>query len=593
MGASLLPVIEWNESLVGADHATLQDTLNRALLAAMERSNYNPAAAFPGFYGKVLNINAFKYNATIGGGLTDDTQAFLDAWEATQTEQAPVVVPYGIYNIEDSLVADGAPAFMLGVGLRKPLLNFLTTNVPGFSFTTVSSGSRLRGLHIKGPQYLAQNIGEVAVEVLGTSAAAPVTDVEVEDCVIERWGMYGVLYDYAERVMTSRCRIEQVNYGAIMHVSTKEFQVLFNRIKTVLSLISGTGYGVSGTRRAIDSLVTDPRSTDGDIIGNYVSDIPGWEGFDTHGGDNLRFIGNRAKRCKIGYAMGPAPRTDGTSVYAPHNILLLGNFSDSEVTDGTADKGLSISGATKTGVPGTPWEYSSGIIVALNTLRNHGTQTIDTGGALICESTIGLVLKANQLYRPSPHGITMLTDNAGYTMQDNTIVDVWSDAIASSSAIFGSRNGYVSGSVDGNRLIKGDLVGKTHLCKHGYQDVNAPLTRVKIGQNNDFADASDYQILSASRKASSSLMMMASASLPDAALVWDPESDPEILIFDTPLTANRAVTITPGTTPSHRRVLLIIHSAADAFNVTFAGVNIPTATRMMFFEESGVWRRAL
>src|SRR5690606_30430813 len=66
---------------------------------------------------------------------------------------------------------------------------------------------------------------------------------------------------------------------------------------------NNNAYGIELSRRETSNLSSEPRTSDILVSGNVVTDVPTWEGIDTHAGQRIRIIGNTVLRCFYGIAV--------------------------------------------------------------------------------------------------------------------------------------------------------------------------------------------------------------------------------------------------------------------------------------------------
>ena len=122
-----LPWIQSTERMVGRGHASLSDTLNRALREVLSGSGYDPdVAPFPGLMGPVFNVKA-------EGAIVDDTADDTVAVQTTITKAfqfpgATVVVP-GKCRVGNLTLPDVAGAIrIVGIGRPRPNCNRTADN---------------------------------------------------------------------------------------------------------------------------------------------------------------------------------------------------------------------------------------------------------------------------------------------------------------------------------------------------------------------------------------------------------------------------------------------------------------------------------
>lgn len=559
---------------------------NRAVRWILEKSGYDPdALQFTGLYGPVINVKAF---GALGDGANDDTAAIASAVSVAMAQNCVLFFPKtsayytstAAINITNSCIVRGH---------NRSEIRFSGVNSKGFYVT--SSNVTFRDLKITGRQYVSgANTEERGIYVVGSSSASYLSNVRVIDCDVNTWGYFGVFMQFVDKYAVRNSDISNIQYAGVGIVSCSRGKVLDNHVKNVVA--NPNAYGIFFSRVTHDSLVTHPRSKDALCRGNLIEDVTYWEGLDTHGGDGIRFVDNTILRCYLGINIGPAPGTTSTVGYAPHNCCAKGNYVDSEKTDGTADRALTLAGMTQTGVPGSPIEYATGLVSMGNTFRRHGLQGVSTGGAVYVESTRGLVMRGDQIIEPSPAGVNLQNDNQNFCI-DVTVTDVWSNSVSVCSAVW-VNTVYNTGRITGS-LGTGTKSAVTHLNKIGVQIASVANVSIKIGADHNFFAATDYVILDGSRRGVSSLPLMVSADKGNvASLTLTPGVDPNIIRFSTALTQHCAVTI-PTTAPaSTREWFIICHEAASAFNVVVNGsLTIPSGSRWMIAQDNTTWIRVL
>jgi len=307
----------------------------------------------------------------------------------------------------------------------------LSWNANGIGGISVSvSNVNIRDLQLTGNQNASQTIAEAAILVSGTFRAglAPVniSNFKLYNLRLNNWGGYGIKLAYLTNFDVSNNTIYDIGYSGLETVSTLQGIVKGNLISDVA--VAGTpgvtnAYGMDFSRLTDDAgeLVSQPRSANIAVTNNVVRNVPAWECYDTHGGENIVFEGNVGNGCYYGVAIGPSKNSAGTPTYGALNIHAGGFALNSGKTDGTAGNGIAFQGAQ--GV-----EYSTGSIVG-GTLINFGLSTDSTkGGAILIEQTLGLVVSGVSIRYPSPVGIVAYINNEALTITGVTCMDPWTNS---------------------------------------------------------------------------------------------------------------------------------------------------------------------
>lgn len=428
-------------------------------------------------------FNVLDYGAA-GDGVTDDTAHIQAAITAAVAVGGTVLVPSGTYKITDALTVTGA-ATITGTGT----IHQVTSGKHGFNVS--ASGVTIDGLTLTGCNTTAvYTYSENAVHAFGPSAAAAISNLTFRDLTISGWGDYGVQLKWVTDYQVVGCTITNVGYAGVSTLSALRGVIADNRIDSIEPGFVGDCYGIALSRWEVDSLVTDPLSSDAVIRGNIISNIS-WEGIDTHGGQRITIANNVLLDCGRAIAIVGQDASGQVTTWAAKDVAVTGNVIDSLHTDGSIEAGITFAGAPGATGSDPAVDYATGVI-ANNVIRGHGNQDSGIIGAIQCRNTKGLVISGNVIEEPSPYGVHMHYDNLGFVVTGNTIVDAWSTDLAQPAAI-ALRSANNKGLVAGNVLRRGTKTA-TYVNVFGF--LNSPGaaggTDVNYGAN-DFASAT-YQV---------------------------------------------------------------------------------------------------
>lgn len=359
--------------------------------------------------------------------------------------------------------------------------------------TITTSGSSTRGFDVTASDVTFEGVTLIgtgsgtagtstAIRVIGTEAA-PVRNLVIRGCTIREFNKYALEVTSAKDFTISGNLIENISYAAVMILAGVKGYILSNTIK---NLVQPTGfvnsYGIAMTRDSTKSLALSPRSADIVCSGNIVDGVPGWEGIDTHGGENLTITNNKVTNTKVGIALVPGADTVGAEIYAPKNIIVTGNLLDSGKTDGTAAIGVQLIGCITT--VDNVVEYASAVI-SDNIIRNHGTQNVTSQAGIFLQATRGALVSKNRIVDASPNGINLNNNNQGTLVLDNTIVDTWTTAAAFTACVY-VPGVHQSVTVQGNRAVRADKTA-TLVNNRGLYFASAllsPDVTVQYGSNH-------------------------------------------------------------------------------------------------------------
>lgn len=291
-----------------------------------------------------------------------------------------------------------------------------------------------------------------AIRAIGTEAA-PIGGLTVRGCTIRNFSKYAVEGTSVKDFTVFGNLIESIAYGGVMVLAAARGYILSNTIKNIVQPAGFVNsYGIAMSRDSSKSLALSPRSTDILCSNNIIDGVAKWEAIDTHGGENLTITNNRVTNAYIGIALVPSADETAAEVYAPKNIIVTGNRLDSGKLDGTARSGIQLVGCITT--VDNVVEYATAVI-SDNVVSNFGTHNTSAQAAIFLQATRGAIVSKNLVINGSPNGVNLNNNNQGAMVLDNTFVDVWTSAIATTACV------YVAGlhqtaTVKGNRAVRAD-----------------------------------------------------------------------------------------------------------------------------------------
>lgn len=407
-----------------------------------------------------------------GDGTTDDTAAIQAAINCTSgTVFFPK--PSSYYKITDTLTVAAANTHLYSND--KAEIRQATSAKGGLSIT--ASGCSVTGLKFTGPQYATSVLTEAGILAAGSDSSHYLDGLKIEDVEVATWGGYGIGMTFVKN-FSIYAYVHDIYYAAIAGTSCQDGTV---DPRTWADNVIGTpnAYGMIFTGTNSDSLVTNPRSKR-IIVSGRASNVPNWECFDTHAGEDITFLGVVGYKCKTGLLVGSAPNSSAVDTYAPLNVSVVGGVLDSGVTDGSMTRGLVFQG-----VQGG--ELGTGSISGV-TIKNYGVQSSIGGSGIYTYATEGLTITGNSIINPSSRGILVSAYSLGTVITGNTIKDVWSNTVGVGDAIGIITDGSnTTLTIAGNSFTKGGLtvggVPPTYLFTTAIKVNSAATAAVKVGAN--------------------------------------------------------------------------------------------------------------
>jgi len=333
----------------------------------------------------------------------------------------------------------------------------------------LESSTSIFGLEIEGAGATSTDGGR-GINIEGTLSAYK-KDILIEDCYIHDVGFYGIFAEFAENVQVNRCWVKNIGYGAIVGLSVKNMNVDKALIKNISPGQNTNSYGVGFSRQQTFGLDVFPRSVDCSVTNTLIEDVVGWEGLDTHAGENIKFDNNTTRNCKVGIAVVASGSDFASRKCTITNNTIFGTGSGS---------GIVVAGAGA--ILGSPVQPADACIVRGNTIINGGSIGNTNNGGIRIVATEGIIVSGNSLKDCYETGICIDNTNKGFVITDNVIVDTQS-ASSAASANIGIRSDYNTGVIANNTLLLINASLNTYVSQRGISSVAGANNNITIGHH--------------------------------------------------------------------------------------------------------------
>jgi parallel beta-helix repeat protein len=267
---------------------------------------------------------------------------------------------------------------------------------------------------------------------------AYLSDLSLNDVTLGGWS-YGLLARYCERANVTNNTIEDVSYAGIMFESSRNSQISGNQIRRVLG--KPNSYGIAITRR-VGPIAEHPISHGFRVFDNRISDVPFWEGLDTHGGTDIEFYRNVLTNVRIGIMMTSSEGYPPLRCSAYHNSVAAGTAS--------AQTGAEIVGLPRT--------LAQDCAIENNLIVGFGTQGSDFGASVRVQWAIRPRVASNSIQNSLQSAVAIFGTIEGLDVEDNFITGIDASGGPFIAAIK-IPSGLVSGRIVGNRIDAGIAAG--------------------------------------------------------------------------------------------------------------------------------------
>lgn len=273
-----------------------------------------------------------------------------------------------------------------------------------------ASGATLNGTYSGSTIYSTWAVA-IATNNYDTSTTAR-SNIQIYGLKITNFSAIGMMIRYCYYCDIHDNYVENVAYAGIQCVACTYGTITNNIVRNVWS---STGpsippdpptradhYGIAVTSDGIAFI-----SQNMVVSNNVVSNVPAWECYDTHTGQNIVFSNNIGEYCRVGISVSTpaAPSTTVVGIVISNNrirCIPLGSpiYSGGPSTS-VGGQGINVSGYDQT-------RPASSIIINGNTISECGaddTSLVGTVGSIFIRDTVGFTITNNLIYDGRYRGI--------------------------------------------------------------------------------------------------------------------------------------------------------------------------------------------
>lgn len=411
--------LEAVEAKLGVDGSAVVSTVDKKLATLTT----DVAATVAALAGKQATITPGTYVGTAGPrpavvadsrvfavdptGATNSTAGLVAAFAAASKR---LIIPDGTYLVNPGslVIPAGVVVEMYGAKLQATAAGALL----GLNTDSEVHGGELQGFGSSA----TYNDNDRLVTAIGTLATYK-KHMLLRDMYLHGAGGYGVRADFIEDFEVDNCRFFDIAYAAYLVQQAKDTWIRNSEIDMNNPIGSGPAdaYGVS-FGRSQGTLADFPRSVDCGASSVTVRNVQTWEGFDTHGGERIKFLDVTALNCKWGVSIVSSANESSVSTFAPLSCVVDGYTIDSQVTDGSRQAGIVVQG--------TASEKARACVVGSGSVIGHGAQATSISGGIEATRTLGLKIDGAVVIDCSPASVALRGDNRAFSAQF-TSVDPW------------------------------------------------------------------------------------------------------------------------------------------------------------------------
>lgn len=323
-----------------------------------------------------------------------------------------------------------------------------------------------------GPQFASMDETQVAIRAYGTYNAGTAPDfvggIKIYGGNISNWSR-GFNWDYIEDFEIAGTKFHDLWYDGIRLGSCRAGRVHEALIKNVVATVAAYGIHVTVSQDEGRTVTTDPASQNIIVSACDVYDVLNWEGFDTHGGNLVKFVGCNAYNCFIGINLtSVANNYDASEEYPIIDCAAVGcsvylPAASTSTSHGITDNGLAtVTGmALRTVLQGNhiSGPYREGIYSRYNKGSNYSGNTITgctTYGLRVLYSIENMTATGNTV-GPLASGATApvyfdASTNIDSGLNNGLFAGNTIDADGCNYGVYNSASGFVDYKLRGNHI---------------------------------------------------------------------------------------------------------------------------------------------
>lgn len=417
----------------------------------------------------VTSVNAVTgYGADPTGA--SDTIAALTA-AATAAAGKTLFLPPGDYQIGSTLtILDNTTVFAYGARI-------FNTTAP-ITLLSLGSGVKLFGLELEGTGNSAYNAAGNGIIVNGVSAVDRNNDTLIKDCYIHDISGWAIRGQFIKGCKIDSCKLTRLGYAGVGLESASDCHAYRNHISDVSPGLSASMYGIYfSAKNDEDDRATYPLSRNCSATFNTISNIM-YEAVDTHGGIGMDFSYNIITNCKVGVAFVANTNTAKQAVFGAHYARCIGNHITGRDDPAENSYGIVVQG----GFEPTARDHAKDAIIHGNHLYRCSLPGNNTAGAIQLNHTKNASVVGNTLRECYAIGIHPFTQNLGFTIAGNAIIDQQDPTFSQPCAI-AIRSTPNEGVISGNTCRRDNASLNTYVMEVGLL-ISSPTNQViTLGPN--------------------------------------------------------------------------------------------------------------